>query len=325
MTLILEPSASSTLFTTVSVVICAYTEDRWDDLVAAVASVEGQSVRAHQLIVVIDYNDALLERAKAAFGQAIVVANDDTKGLSGARNCGTRLTTGEVVAFLDDDAWADRDWLEHLVAGYADPSVLGVGGHITPAWIGGAPRAFPAEFNWVVGCTYRGMPEETAPIRNMIGANMSFRRRLFDEVGGFHSGLGRVGTLPLGCEETEFCIRASARWPEGTFLHEPRARVQHRVPAARGTFRYFRRRTYAEGLSKARVTKLAGRTQALASERTYATKTLPAGVCRGLLDIVRRRDFSGFGRALAITLGLAFTTLGYLHGSLLSARQSAND
>jgi glycosyltransferase involved in cell wall biosynthesis len=297
-----------------SVVICAYTEERWDELVAAVASAHAQTVPAREVIVVADHNDALLERARRELPGTMVVANVRQQGLSGARNSGVALASGEVVAFLDDDAAAAPDWIERLTAPFADAGVLGVGGAIEPRWLEGRPRAFPAEFQWVVGCSYEGMPDTPARVRNVIGANMAIRRDVFGRVGGFRTDIGRVGKRPLGCEETELCIRAAQNMPGGVFLYEPRARVSHAVPGARTTWRYFRSRCFSEGLSKARVAALAGAGDGLSSERTYATRTLPAGVRRGLGD-ARRGDPAGLARASAIVAGLAMTAAGYVAGT----------
>src|SRR3954469_5166852 len=168
-----------------SVVICAHTEQRWDELRAALASVRAQTVPAAEVLVVVDHNDALLERAREGLDDdVLVIANDEAKGLSGARNTGTRAARGDVVAFLDDDATAEPQWLGGLLSAYQDPEVIGAGGRIRPRWLGGQPAWFPPEFHWVVGCTYRGMPERRAQIRNPIGANMSARRDLLLEVGG---------------------------------------------------------------------------------------------------------------------------------------------
>ena len=124
----------------------------------------------------------------------IVTDNQQQQGLSGARNAGVAVAGGEVVAFLDDDATAAPDWLERLAAGYADPDVLGVGGAIEPVWSTSRPRCFPEEFDWVVGCTYRGLPQTPAPVRNLIGANMSFRRTVLNTIGGFRCDIGRIGS-----------------------------------------------------------------------------------------------------------------------------------
>ena len=56
----------------------------------------------------------------------------------------------------------------------------------------------PSEFDWVVGCTYEGHRSSLGPVRNLIGANMSMRRRVFDSVGGFRSDLGRTNSKPAG-------------------------------------------------------------------------------------------------------------------------------
>ena len=117
---------------TTSVVICAYTEARWEQLCQAVSSVQAQRRPVDEIIVVIDHNDALLARARVAFSTATVLPNASTQGLSGARNTGIDASTGDIVCFLDDDAAAEEDWSTHLLAPYADRRVLGVGGAATP-------------------------------------------------------------------------------------------------------------------------------------------------------------------------------------------------
>jgi glucosyl-dolichyl phosphate glucuronosyltransferase len=222
------------------------------------------------------------------------------------------------VAFLDDDAVASPDWLKFLADSYADPAVIGVGGHILPSWQEARPSWFPAEFNWVVGCAYRGMPGPGLPVRNLLGANASFRREAFELAGGFRHGIGRsANKRPLGCEETEFCIRLSQRSPETVLLFDNRAVVRHLVPADRCRFSYFRARCYAEGLSKAMVTASVGVGDGLASERRYTTRTLPAGAALAVGDLLRG-DWSGLGRAGAIIVGLAATTTGYVVGAASS-------
>ena len=299
--------------TGISVVICAYTLDRWGELLSAVASVQAQRLPAKQIIIVIDHNDALLERAQAAFTDALVCANTASRGLSGARNSGIAAAVGAVIAFLDDDAVAAPDWLERLAAAYADPNVLGVGGAIEPRWMSGRPSWFPSEFDWVVGCTYRGMPEVSAAVRNLIGANMSLRREVFAQIGGFTNGIGRIGTRPLGCEETELCIRLHQWQPSAVLRYEPAAQVGHLVPASRANWRYFRQRCYAEGLSKARVAQMVGQQDGLSSERSYVARTLPLGVVQNLAAVLRG-DIAGATRAVAIGVGLGTTGLGYLVG-----------
>ncbi len=300
--------AESNLAPTISVVICAYTERRWDELLGAIESVKQQCALLHEIVVVIDHNPLLLERLQTYDSNLIIIPNSRAIGLSGARNSG--------IAFLDEDALAARDWLAQLAAGYKHSQVLGVGGKIEPTWLRAKPDWFPPEFNWVVGCTYIGMPRTAAKVRNLIGCNMSFRRAVFDALPGFKSELGRVGTIPLGCEETELCIRIGQRWPQAELWYEPRAQVRHRVPASRGRWGYFRARCFAEGYSKVVVSQSVGARRALASERSYASRTLPRGVLRGFRDAFIRLDISGLARAGAILLGLIITTAGYISGTV---------
>ncbi len=298
----------------ISVIICAYTEDRWATLASGIAGVQQQSVQPHEIVIVIDNNPALAARVRNHFPDVHVIDHDGPRGLNHARNAGVAASSGEIVAFLDDDAIPEQDWLEKLVPSYSDQNVLGVGGKVIPAWAAGCPSWFPAEFNWTVGCDYRGMPETTSLVRNFIGCNMSFRREVFVAVGGFSSRLGRIGTYPLGCEETEFCIRIQKNQP-ACLLYEPHAQVHHVIASWRGRWRYFFRRCYMEGCSKAVVTKLTGAGDGLSSERSYTMRTLPLGVLRGIADSIFHADPSGLMRASAIIAGLSCTVAGYVVGS----------
>jgi hypothetical protein len=179
---------------------------------------------------------------------------------------------------------------------------------------GRRPRWLPEEFQWVVGCSYRGQPERPSPVRNLIGCNMSFRRETLECSGGFAGGLGRVGADRLGCEETELCIRLGSQAPGGVILYDPAARVGHRVPRERATLGYFLSRCHAEGLSKAEVARRCGRSRGLESERAYTRHTLPAGVRNGLAAFLRG-DGAGLARASAIVLGLAATGAGFAAGA----------
>lgn len=303
-------------------IICAYTQKRWDDTLAAVASVREQSLAAHETIVVVDHNPALYERLAAELPDDVtVVQNQELQGLSGGRNTGVRVAQGEILAFLDDDAVAEADWLKVLVDCYAEPAVAGAGGLTLPRWDTRRPSWFPGEFDWVVGCTYVGMPDSPARVRNLHGGNQSFRRRAFDLAGGFRDGIGRSGgRLPGGGEETEFCIRLGQRDPASVLLFDNRAVIWHRVGTERSRFSYFTARCYAEGLSKALVTRSVGMADGLSAERRHALSTLPRGVARGLADVARG-DAAGVGRSAAIIAGLAAAAAGYLVGAVRGLRR----
>ncbi len=292
----------------VSVVICTYSNERWEDLGAALASLQRQSVPPAEVIVVVDHNPGVLQLVRATHPWVTAVENGASPGLSQARNRGIEEARSRIVAFLDDDAVADEHWIEEVLAPYAAQDVVAVGGAIVPEWPGAMrPSWFPSEFDWVVGCSYRGMPETTSEVRNLIGCNMSFLRSVLVDLGGFQSGIGRVGLTPTGCEETELCVRAGAL---GKVIYHPAARVSHRVHERRRTIKYFFSRCMGEGTSKAAIAELVGAGSALSTERAYTFRTLPSGVIRHTMASVRG-DRSGIVRAAVIPAGLICTSFGY--------------
>ena len=321
---------------TSSVVICAYTMARWEDLRDAVDSVASGTHRPEQVVVVIDHNEVLLSRARHHFADGHsgldvrVVPNGHGRGLSGARNTAVEIATEEVVAFLDDDAAAEPDWLESLLAHYEDPRVFGSGGSAIPVWPTATgsrrPATLPAatpngrgELDWIVGCTYNGQPDSPVAVRNLMGCNMSFRRSVVGSIGGFSEDLGRIGKTPLGGEETEFCIRVRQRNPDALIIFEPRAMVHHRVSPDRARWKYLISRCYSEGLSKAVVARLVGRDAALESERRYVSQVLGRAFLRELARAGRGQRAGATGAA-AILVGLGVTTAGYIRGSASSIR-----
>lgn len=297
---------------TMTVVVCTYTAKRWPHLLAGVKTVAGQLRDGDELLVVVDHAPDVQARVEQEFTGCTVLANSHGQGLSGARNTGVDAARGDVVAFLDDDALPGPGWLESLREPFADPSVTGVAGAVQPDWEGGqAPRWFPAEFGWVVGCDYTGLPRGGEQVRNPIGASMALRRAPVQAVGGFSELVGRVGALPVGCEETELSIRLAQADPGIRMVRDTVGSVLHLVPAERQRLRYFVSRCYHEGRSKAVLSRLVGTQQGLASERTYATRTLPLGVLRHAAAVLRG-DLAGLARAGVIVVGLATTALGYL-------------
>jgi glycosyltransferase involved in cell wall biosynthesis len=308
-----SPGASRGL--TCTVVVCTHDPARWDELATVLEGLKEQTRPPDEVVVVVDHNPELLARVQERFSDVRTVANDQVRGLGGARNTGIDNSTGDIVAFIDDDAIPEPGWLERLVDGFADPSVVGVGGGIEPRWEPARPSWFPREFDWVVGCSYVGLPTTPTFVRNLIGCNMSYRREVFEQAGRFQLG--------YGCDETEFCIRVSQQNPTARFLYEPAARVHHLVPSARLRVRRFMSRCYFEGGSKAVVARLVGPRDGLASERSYVMRILPRAVADGLATSVRDRDTAGAKRAFAVVAGLASTAAGFIVGSFRAQQGAA--
>ena len=304
---------NSTEIPSSSVIICAYTEERWELLVEAVMSSLNQSHRPAQVVVVIDHNPSLYERCLAArdewnapgVSEVVIVENRLRRGLGGARTTGTELANGSIVVFLDDDAAGSPTWLEELVQPFNDDDVMMTSGWIIPKWAAGRPQWFPDEFMWVVGCSYEGLPPSGAEIRNPIGASMAIRATIVQEVGDFESRLGRSKTDGNGCEETEYAIRARQIFPDKTVVHAAKSVVHHFVPEERTKLKYFLTRCWREGRSKAILVDIAGRGDSLSAERNYVRAILPRGIVRGL------RHVRTWGRSLAIVVGALATATGY--------------
>lgn len=294
----------------VSVVIAAYSLDRWDYLREALASVQNQTVKVLETIVAVDHNPELLDKATSEFPEVAVVANTGRRGASGSRNTGVAASHGQVLAFLDDDAAAYPDWLEVLLRPLADPSVIGVGGRLEPMWQTSRPRWLPLEFDWTVGCSYRGMPKNLTAVRNVWSGNMAIRRDVFDAIGGFRDGFGKVGTHSHP-EDTDLCLRAALYNGGGVWIYEPKAVAGHQVPIARTTLGYFFKRCYLEGEGKAALVSLHGAVESTAVERSYARRVLPSGFIRGLLEMLRG-EVSGVARSFAIAAGMSSAAAGFL-------------
>ncbi len=296
-----------------SVIICAYTLDRWDILSEAVTSVRTQTLPPREIILVIDDNQDLLRRCQTELEVTLVLANRHPGGLSGGRRTGAEEASAAILAFLDDDAIAEPRWLAKLSEAYGDPAALGAGGRVDPLWTKAPPCWLPPEFNWIIGCTYDGMPTCAGRIRNPIGANMSMRAEVLARTGSFAPALGRAnrGARVSGtADETEFCIRAARLHPGGYWAYAPEARVRHAVPPERATWRYFVRRCRLEGTAKAILTGLTGPRAGLASERAYSRSVLPRAIARELRWAIRGHPEAAL-RAATIVTGVAITVFAY--------------
>jgi glycosyltransferase involved in cell wall biosynthesis len=250
----------------VTVVICAYTLDRWELTKAAVESSRTQSHPPHSVVLCIDNNSELLARAKKEWAGAsnpsvVVIPNESTNHLAGrdahvsahgelrrfgagtARNTGLRHVNTEVVAFLDDDARAEFDWLAMLTAAYT-PGVVAVGGSPQPDFAIPRPPWFPYCFDWIFGCTYYGMPTTLMPYTRLIGANMSAHTEELRSIGGFSGS---------DFDDLDICTRLEDKFGRGTILYQSNAVVHHHVPANRLQLKYLLRRSYFVNREKVRV------------------------------------------------------------------------
>jgi glycosyltransferase involved in cell wall biosynthesis len=296
----------------VTVIICAYTEDRWDLLLGAVDSIYAQRLAPQEVVVCVDHNPALFERCRdhwATHGAAVpttVVENRYDGHLGSARRTAAEIATGEFLAFLDDDAAAEPEWLERMLGVYEDPQVIAVGGSPRPLFATGRPRWFPPECDWVFGCAYEGLPTTAAPVLHVIGAAMSVRRADLAAIGYFHSD---------NHDDMDMCHRLLDYAPGRTIVYEPDAVVRHFVSADRVTWTYFWRRCFFVNRGKVAAFRGMGAASNLRAERTFARRALTEGVGRGLRQLWRG-DPGGLLRSGALCLGVGLAGLGYATGSV---------
>jgi glycosyltransferase involved in cell wall biosynthesis len=187
-----HPGASALAATAGGVVIvCCYTRKRYNDLIAAIGSLQGQTRRPEEVIVVVDHNRAL-ERDLVRL-KLVVIPNRHRRGVSGARNSGLEAARGDVIAFLDDDAVAEPGWLARLCGWYSAPAVIGVGAGSCLHGIAAARHGSHRSSSGWWGARTWECPR--APVRNLIGCNMSFRREVFESAGAVRTSTVSCPTL----------------------------------------------------------------------------------------------------------------------------------
>ncbi len=304
---------------TVSVITCSYTHERLSYLKEAIDAVLRQTLTPADVIVSVDHNPGLADTLERELPPVVrVVRNESVKGVSESRNLGVKAARGEILAFVDDDAVPDPDWLEQLTFPFQEDTVAAVGGRIDPVWMGnGRPSWFPEELDWIVGCTYKGLPVKNGRTRNVIGCNMAFRRSVFEEIGGFRPEVGRTTRINGVGEEAEICLRVAAARGCNEVVYQPQAVVRHKVHTWRLTLGYVWHRSKDEGFYKTRIPRLVHRSdEVLALEHTYLRYLVLRAIPSRLLAFYRRRSLQ---EASVLAVSIVAAGLGYVLGRTRNA------
>lgn len=295
----------------VSVIVSTYTTKRLNEVVCCISSLKNQTFPPTEVILVLDPNEKLMEFYTSRISPSIRIVMSDDVGLSNARNTGVKNARGTIVAFIDDDATADEKWLEKLIKNYEDPDVMGVGGLTRAVWTGERPRWFPEELDWIVGCSYKGLPKRASTIRNPLGCNMSFRKTIFEKVGYFRTDIGRFGTELLANEETELSIRINRKIPNSKIVYDPSALVYHNVDRSRENLKYVWTRSFYEGVSKALVSSNSTRNSTLHTEDLYLKYLLSAAIPSRLSHAYR---FENICQLFTLLLSVFAVFVGFFSG-----------
>jgi glycosyltransferase involved in cell wall biosynthesis len=255
----------NTKLSKISIITTSYTIDRFKDITELLDSIQAQSCRNIETIIVAERSPELAKKIRnyaqeKDYPNVLVLFNQGEWGLSSARNLGIKQASGKIIAFVDDDALLFPDWAEETAKVYAqDSSIIGLAGPILPLWEDESMGWFPREFYWIFSCTYWDWTEKTE-VRNGYGTNVSFRREAFDQCGLFKTSLGakgggESGKHELGGEETEFSLRMRRKTGK-RIVYDPEVRVRHKVYRYRLTTSFIAKRAYWEGCTKAMFNKL---------------------------------------------------------------------
>lgn len=198
-----------------------------------------------------DETPEVIEAASATM-RNMVSLRADIPGLSHARNKGITAAHGQFIAFIDDDAWPDRNWLQALEKGFADENTACVGGRVAAVWPQDAPPAWLAErlfcfFSLVDYGKQRFLRYPDYP----AGTNIAFRKSVFRDIGSFNEELGRTGELLLSMEEVDMCLRVEDAGYK--VLYMPDAIVFHKVNETRLSETWLKQRAHWQGVSAALI------------------------------------------------------------------------
>lgn len=300
----------------VSVVVATYATERFEDFREAVESALAQTHSPVEVVLIVDGNEEVHERTVEAFGGrdgVIIHCNGENQGISYSRTKGADLASGEIVAFLDDDAIAEPDWIEELLSVYRTSDAIAVGGKMTPEWVEGEPWFLPPEFYWLVGVTHPGFAAPGEEVRNTFGSNLSFRAEVFEEVGGFNPDIGPKGGRVLQGEETEFCARMREAFGQGV-VYNPGARVKHKIFRYRTDPWWLLVRSFWQGYSK-RVMSMVIEDSG-EDESAFLRRLLTRSIPQRFEASIRERSVRPLGQLLALVAFTAAVGVGYIYGVL---------
>ncbi len=239
--------------TRVSAIICTHNRDNY--LGAAIDSLLAQDFEEFEIVVV---DNASSDRTYQVVAERLSHLHlkyiyEPTIGLSVARNTGARVSGGEILAYLDDDAVASSRWLSSLYSEYqSNPRLAIAGGKVTliwppelhpPSWLSPGLAANLGAYDLGDDVVYIDQPGLTPR-----GLNYSIRRSFLEEIGGFDIHLGRIGKKLLSNEELQVTELALRRGWQVAYL--PAALVAHHVAPDRVNKSWFLQRGWWQGISE---------------------------------------------------------------------------
>jgi glycosyltransferase involved in cell wall biosynthesis len=247
----------------VSVVVATYNRARLlEGTLGALASQEVPRSLQWEIVVVDNNSSDATAQVVATFSKTTAIpvryVFEAQQGLSRARNRGVQEARGSILAFSDDDVLPAPDWVAQVGAAIDRWNAHGVGGRILPQWEALPPRWLTENGRLLSrlsimdfeGNRLLALPQSRQP--QVWGANMAFRRELFDRVGGFDPRRGMDGPRLFRGEECDLIDRALKLGLK--IAYDGSLTVYHRIGPDRMQKAYFRRLTFDSAQGDARVT-----------------------------------------------------------------------
>lgn len=228
-----------------SIIVCTYNRaESLRDTLRALKAQQPVAGREWEIIVVDNNSKDDTQQVVTEFQrewQLLRYEFEGEQGLSHARNHGIAAARGNVLLFTDDDVLPEPDWMETMLSGLDKYNADACGGYIAPIWESPPPDWLTERFHGFLAVRTECRDDYviTSPSQAPFGANMTFRREVFQKVGGFDTSRGRKGKILASGEDGEMFERILSAGLKTVFLGQ--SRVHHKVESFRLTKRYFRR------------------------------------------------------------------------------------
>lgn len=245
----------------ISVVLCTYNREKY--LPYVLDSIIKQTLDTSKFEVILINNNSpgntkeIAENFKINFPEIdFLYFEEYAQGLSFARNLGIKEAKYELITFIDDDAFLKEDFLEKTIkAFYYSNKIIAIGGKILLSYETIIPKWENKYLNSLLGYFN---PSETSfnfdSSNYPRGSNMTFKKSIFFEIGGFNTSLGRIGSSLIGGEEKELFDRIY-RLKKYEIKYIPDAIVFHTVPESRTTKEFIKKQALGTGVSERIRTK----------------------------------------------------------------------
>lgn len=297
----------------ISVVICTY--NRGNLLRDAIDSVVKQTLAKSMYEIIIVDNGSKGDTAKIVKSfkakPKMRLVTIPKPGLGHARNIGLKHAQGHYVAFIDDDALADKNWLKRALICFrhTKPSPSVIGGPIYPFYVSGKPIWFKDEYEkrfW--GKKGRFLQRD----ESFSGSNMFFTKEVFHKYGGFGQDIGMKGNIISVGEETSLFEKIWQAQTDNFFYYSPDLIVYHLVPDYKMTVSYQLKRSFVAGCALSKRNKDNAIINKVIKVFIYSF----AQVILSFLAIIHLFKYSAYQNWLIEEFGRIAYFLGYVSASM---------